>query len=91
MNNISDVRTTAAELIAAIRKKELTPEEGRVCRDLLQTVVDTAKVEVEFCRTTKSGGSGFIGTADEKPALPAGTQRTVEDIPGGRRITNTTR
>lgn len=94
MNNINDVRTTAADIIAAIRNKQMTPEEGRVCRDLLQTVVETAKVEVEFCKTTDSRGSGFIVDTrpdETQPALPDGTSRRVEKIPGGRRIVNSVR
>lgn len=103
MKDINEVRSTAADLIREIRDGKLSPEQGRVCRDLLQTVVETAKTEVEFCRVLKSGGTGFLGQAGTLPPatspstpgkqeerhLPGGvTRRTEQVAPGVMRTIN---
>jgi hypothetical protein len=51
-------------------------ERARAVAEIAQTLINSAKVEVEFLKVTGGEGSGFIPAADHSP----GTRRT--SLPG---------
>jgi hypothetical protein len=82
---IDDLRDHLFAVIQGVRDGKVTVEQARTIGGLSQVIVNTAKVEVEFLRTTERTDSPFLGataaqtsqlsqpatTADGKP-LPNG-------------------
>jgi hypothetical protein len=82
VKHINELRTTLGEVIAAVRSGELDIERAKAIKGLADSVIDTAKVEVEFCRATGSAtGTGFV--ADAAPALPAAGATTQAHLAHG--------
>ena len=69
-NKISDLRNHLFETIEALKDKESPMELARAkaISDVAQTIINTAKVEVEFMKQTGATGSGFI--PDETVQVP---------------------
>jgi hypothetical protein len=85
---IADLRT---HLFAALRglSDKVAPmeiERARAVADVAQTIINSAKVEVEHMKVAGGTGSGFIpDAAPALPGMPAGT--TVIDHGNGVRVT----
>jgi len=90
MNDMNDLRTALFDTLRGLQNKEdpLDIERAKAINDTAQTIINTAKVEVDFCRATGQViASGFLPTAlpkpasgEQPPALPApdsGEQRTA--------------
>lgn len=78
---MSDINALREHLFAAIdglRKGTLKVAEAKAISELSQTVINSAKVELEFMQATESEGTGFIPAP--KPALPnvSGQPRLVK-------------
>lgn len=72
-----DLGALRAHLFAAlegVKSGQLELDKARAINELSKTLVDTAKVEVDYLRATGGGESAFIERADgqEHQALPAG-------------------
>lgn len=64
-----------AHLFAAlqgVKDGSLELDQARAINELGKTIVDTAKVEVDYLRTTGGGESTFIDTAAGASNLPPG-------------------
>lgn len=73
-NRIEDLRNHLFETLEALKDKEapMDLERARAVSDVAQTIINSAKVEVEFLKATGSRlGSGFIPD-DPKRELPHG-------------------
>jgi hypothetical protein len=69
---IDDLRRVLFDTINAVKDGQLDITKASIINDLSRTLVDTAKVEVDFLRVTKSDSSTFIAPATPAPvALPA--------------------
>lgn len=71
-NKIEDLRNHLFATIEGLLDPEnpLEIERARAVSDVAQTIINSAKVEVDFLRVTGSEkDSGFI--SNDKPALPA--------------------
>lgn len=70
-NKISDLRNHLFATLEALRDKDSPMEidRAKAISEVAQTIINSAKVEVEFIRETGSNGSGFIEAP--KPGLPA--------------------
>ena len=66
---IDDLRRVLFDTISAVKAGQMDITKASVINDLSRTVVDTAKVEVDFLRVTGTDTSSFI--APTAPALPA--------------------
>jgi hypothetical protein len=81
MKTIGDLREHLFDQLERLKKSELDPmdlERAKAVANVGKVIVDSAKVEVQFLRTTKATqGSGFIPASDA-PALPAaaGAEKT---------------
>ena len=61
MKNINDLREVLFASIEAVKAGDMDLDKARAINDLCQTVVNTAKVEVDFARQAgQASGSGFI-------------------------------
>lgn len=83
---IADLRTHLFDAIEGLKNNTLDLDKARAIADLGQTVINSAKVEVDFIKATgNTQGSGFL-------ALPAAEDTqggdTVTPIKGGRIITH---
>lgn len=63
---INDLRDTLAEAMKAVRDGTLDTDKARTINSLAQTMVDSARVEVEYLRATGGGESEYM----EKPKTP---------------------
>jgi hypothetical protein len=77
-NTIDDLRTHLFETLRALRdpNKPMELERAKTIAEVAQTVINSAKVEVDFLRLRgeDGGDSKFLGHQEEQkqPALPAG-------------------
>lgn len=93
MNDITELRKHLFETLQQLRDKEnpLDIERAKAVSDIAQTIINSAKVEVDFMKQTgATSSSGFIPhdrtpSITENPAAPQLTQtgiKNVTHIPG---------
>jgi cell shape-determining protein MreC len=71
-HTIADLRRRLFETIDGVRDGSIDIDKAKLVGDLSQVIVNTAKVEVEYLRTTGGGESTFIDTAIGADNLPNG-------------------
>ncbi len=92
-----DITALRAELFATLRglrdpNAPLDLERARAVADVAQTIINTAKVEVDFMRTTgRPAATGFLPQDIEppkmgKPSVTATSTGTLTTTPDGRQI-----
>lgn len=69
---INDLRETLFETLQAVRSGGLDLDKARAVNEIAKTIVDTAKVEVDYLRAAGGGESEFIRTAMWNNNLPPG-------------------
>ena len=75
-NDITALRAHLFDTIEALRDKQnpMEIDRAKAISDVAQTIINTAKTEVEYLRVTGGQtGSGFIGDALPAPNLPQQT------------------
>lgn len=72
--NISDLRETIFDVIQDVRAGKISVDQAQAINDLSKTIVDSAKVEVDYLRVNNGGESTFI-EAVGNAALPPGVTR----------------
>jgi hypothetical protein len=76
MNEKSDNLKTLREALFAtlngVKDGTLDLDRARAVNEVAKTIVDTAKVEVDYLRTTGAEGSSEFIAAPEQKKLPAG-------------------
>ena len=74
-NDIDSLRTHLFETLAGLRDGSLSVEQAKAISDVSQTIINTAKVEVDYLRVTEQPeGTGFIPAGRrqlDKPRLEA--------------------
>ena len=80
--NIDDLRAVLFDAIAGVKAGTLALDKARAINDLGKTLVETAKVEVDYHRIAGSGESGFIEPKQVpgSPATPGVTSITQHRI-----------
>jgi|ADurb_Cas_03_Slu_FD_contig_61_580665_length_1097_multi_1_in_0_out_0_2 hypothetical protein len=96
MKNITDLRATLFDTLEAIKAGKLDIDRAKAINEVAQTIINTAKVEVDHMKISGGSGSEFIaGNEYQPPALPGkeirertghGT-RTVQMLGGGATLT----
>ena len=79
MQTIDDLRRHLFAALDGLANKE-TPmelERARAISDIAQTLINSAKVEVEYIRVTGRNGSGFIPDAKQQLPAPADSARGI--------------
>ncbi len=100
-NTIDDLRTVLFDTIKRVREKRMSCEEARAINDLSQTVINTAKAEIEFLRLSDERRSGFfrpgsllpesIPGPSSKPGSSPTQMITARDAPLPNGISSITR
>lgn len=74
-NKIDDLRNHLFATIEALldADKPMEIERARTVAEVAQTIINSAKVEVEFVKATGAGGTGFIPNLKQ---LPDGRQKS---------------
>lgn len=60
MNTIQDLREQLFKALTDLREKKIDHGTAKAISQLAQVVINSAKVEVEFMRVSKTRGTGFI-------------------------------
>jgi hypothetical protein len=69
---IDDLRETLFATLAAVKSGDFDLERAKAINELSKTIIDTAKVEVDYLRVTNGGESEFISSAAGTANLPPG-------------------
>ena len=70
--SIVDLRSTLFATLEAVRSGVMPLDRARAVNEIGKTIIDTARVEVDFLRATGGGESSFIAPPEAHPALPPG-------------------
>jgi hypothetical protein len=82
-NDITALREHLFAALQGVKDKTLDLDQARAINELGKTIVDTAKVEVDYLKATGGGESAFIDTAVGADNLPPGiVGRTVHRLKG---------
>lgn len=86
-NDIAALRETLFETLRGLKDGSVSPEKARAINETGQTIINTAKVEVEYLKQTGArAGTGFIAIAksEHDPHAPEPTSTGVKlPTPGG--------
>lgn len=76
-DDIATLRTHLFETLTALKNKEapMDIDRAKAISEVAQTIINSAKVEVEHMKLTGGKGSGFIPAQLGAPSLPANTTR----------------
>jgi len=91
MKTIADLRQTLFDTIDAVKNGTLDVEKARVIDQVSKTIVETAKVEVDYIRVIGEGETTFLPPkAGRPPALPGtppgnGIGSAVQQLTNGGR------
>jgi hypothetical protein len=70
MNDINSLRQHLFDALAGIKDGSLELDRAKAIAEMGQTIINSAKVEVEYCKAVGGNGTGFI--QPDQPALPKG-------------------
>lgn len=81
---IDDLREHLFATLTALRDKTnpMDIERAKAVSAVAQTIINSAKVEVEYLRVNNGGESGFLTAIGEKNLPPGITGRTVHRLKG---------
>ncbi|MGC4076247.1 MAG: hypothetical protein QM702_04295 [Rubrivivax sp.] len=74
--NIEDLRQALFSTLDGVRAGTIDLDKARAVNEISKTIIETAKVEVDYLRVTGGGESAFIaaiGADNLPPGLPAAT------------------
>lgn len=75
---INDLRETLFATLQALKSGEMDIDKARAVNEVAKTIVDTAKVEVDYLRATDGGKSSFIDTANLPNGITAITRHRLQ-------------
>ena len=75
--SISDLRAALFATLEAVKDGTMDLDKARQVNEVAKTIVETAKVEVDYLRVTGGGESQFIDTAAGQDNLPPGITGVV--------------
>ena len=85
-NDITALRAHLFEALQSVKAGTLDLDKARAINEIGKTIVDTAKVEVDYLRATGGGESSFIdtaiGTNNVPQGLPQGAVSSVFQLGG---------
>lgn len=85
-NTIDALRSELFATLRELRNKEapMDIERAHAVGEIAQTIINSAKVEVDHMKIAGGSGTGFLGT----PAGPTPRGDEVKQVPGGRIVTH---
>lgn len=78
--SINDLRETLFAALQAVKDGSMDLDKARAVNEIGKTIIDSAKVEVDYLRVTGGGESSFIDSAVGSNNLPDGLR---EALPNG--------
>lgn len=69
---IDDLRATLFAALEGVKSGTLDLEKARAINDIGKSIIDTARVEVDYLKATGGGESAFIASAVGNDNLPPG-------------------
>lgn len=75
--DITALRAALFETLAGVKAGTMDLDRARAVNELGKTLVDTARVEVDYLRATGGGESAFLDAAVGAANLPAGITTSV--------------
>lgn len=85
MNDIKELRTHLFETLRGLKNKDepMEIERAKAVSEVAKTLIDSARVEVDFLRATcSSTGTGFIAIEGDVAVKPGGVQVLQDDRNG---------
>lgn len=80
-NDLTALRAALFETLRDVRSGSIELDRARAINELGKTLVDSAKVEVDYLKAAGGGESSFIDSAIGAQNLPSGiTGRTIHKI-----------
>lgn len=80
-HDITELRKHLFATLTGVKDGSIDLDKARAVNEIGKTLVDTAKVEVDYLRATGGGESAFLDTAIGNENLPEGiTGRTVHRL-----------
>jgi len=67
--NITDLRNHLFATLKAVKSGEMELDRARAVNEISKTIIDTARVEVDFIKTQGEGCSDFISRLKVLPCL----------------------
>jgi hypothetical protein len=81
-NNIETLRNHLFAALEGVKKGELDLDRARAVNELAKTIVDTARVEVDFIRATDGTESAFLTNGQAAPN-PKPQLANAQPLPNG--------
>lgn len=78
--NISALRATLFDALQKIKDGTMPLDQARAMNEVAKTIVDTAKVEVDYLRTTGGGESQFLDGTIGQDNLPGELPRGILSV-----------
>lgn len=78
--NINDLRSTLFDTLKGIKDGSIDLEKARAINEVSKTIIDTAKVEVDYLKINGGGGSPFVeavGNNNLPPGIVGITQHRL--------------
>lgn len=76
MKTVNDLREALFETLEQLKAGKIDVHQAKAVSEVAQTIINTAKVEVDYCRVTEQrSGSGFL--PDEPQQVPRKLPRAV--------------
>jgi hypothetical protein len=72
-DNLTTLRALLFETLRSVKDGSMDIDRARGVNEIAKTLVDTAKVEVDYVRATDGNESAFLGADKSVPALPGRT------------------
>jgi hypothetical protein len=70
--NIDDLRETLFATLQAVKDGSMDTDKARQVNEVAKTIIETARVEVEYLRVTGGGESEFLASTVGADNLPQG-------------------
>lgn len=72
-NSINDLRTHLFDALRGLKNGSVDVEKAKAMSEVAQVIINSAKVEVDYIKSSGSKGSGFLdGVSVPAPELPHG-------------------
>lgn len=78
--SISDLREALFATLEGVKSGAVDLDKARAVNEVAKTIVETAKVEVDYLRVTGGGESSFIDAAIGADNLPQGLPNGITGI-----------
>lgn len=83
-NDITELRSHLFDTLRGLKEGTVDVEKAKAMSQLADTIIDTAKVEVDYMRVAGGNGTGFIPSEGQPQITPTSTGTKI--VEGSRTI-----